>query len=52
MTAALTAGQRRRLSAALSPLTDTSFHLNVVLDPWVGGGMAVQVGEERPVCGT
>jgi hypothetical protein len=27
-------------------------YLNVVLDPRVGGGMAVQVGEERLECGT
>ena len=42
----LTAGQRRRLAAALSAAYGQGVHLNVVHDPAVIGGMSVQIGDE------
>lgn len=44
--APLSAGQRERLTAALSRAYSRDVHLNVVLDPAVMGGMTVQVGDE------
>ncbi len=42
----LSAGQRGRLAAALAAAYGHEVHLNVVLDPRVVGGLAVQVGDE------
>jgi F-type H+-transporting ATPase subunit delta len=42
----LTAGQRRRLAAALRSAYGLQVHLNVVLDPDVLGGMSVRIGDE------
>ena len=44
--AELSAGQRRRLSAALKDAYGQGVHLNVVLDPAVMGGMSVRIGDE------
>ena len=44
---ALTAGQRRRLAAALAASYGHDVHLNIVLDPKVIGGMSVQIAGER-----
>jgi F-type H+-transporting ATPase subunit delta len=43
---ALTAGQRRRLGAALAAAYGHDVHLNVVLDPQVVGGISVQIAGE------
>lgn len=42
----LSAGQRGRLAAALAAAYGHEVQLNVVLDPHVVGGLAVQVGDE------
>ncbi len=42
----LSAGQRRRLAAALSESYGHKIHLNVVLDPTVLGGISVHIGDE------
>jgi F-type H+-transporting ATPase subunit delta len=42
----LSAAQRRRLATALAAAYGHEVHLNVVLDPGVVGGLAVQVGDE------
>jgi F-type H+-transporting ATPase subunit delta len=42
----LSAGQRRRLAAALARTYGHRVHLNVVLDPSVLGGISVQIGDE------
>jgi F-type H+-transporting ATPase subunit delta len=42
----LTGQQRDRLAAALAGAYGHQVHLNVVLDPKVGGGMTVRVGDE------
>jgi F-type H+-transporting ATPase subunit delta len=42
----LTAGQRRRLGAALAAAYGHDVHLNIVLDPQVIGGMSVQIAGE------
>jgi F-type H+-transporting ATPase subunit delta len=51
VTATLTAGQWRRLSAALSQVYGHEVYLNVVLDRRVVGGMTGRVGDElaRPL---
>jgi F-type H+-transporting ATPase subunit delta len=38
--------QRRRLSAALTARYGSHVHLNIVLDPRVGGGMTVRIGDD------
>ena len=42
----LSAGQRGRLAAALAAAYGHEVQLNVVLDPHVVGGLAVQIGDE------
>ncbi|MGH3223704.1 MAG: F0F1 ATP synthase subunit delta [Streptosporangiaceae bacterium] len=42
----LSAGQRRRLAAALAQSYGHQVHLNIVLDPSVVGGISVQIGDE------
>ena len=44
--AALTDGQRERLTAALAAIYGHGIQLNVVLDPEVVGGVSVQIGDE------
>jgi F-type H+-transporting ATPase subunit delta len=43
---ALTAAQRRRLTAALAAAYGHDVHLNVVLDPDVIGGISIRTGDE------
>jgi F-type H+-transporting ATPase subunit delta len=42
----LSAGQRRRLAAALARAYGHDVHLDVVVDPLVVGGISVQIGDE------